>query len=146
MRHRLVVAAVVGTLSVGTDAWARGGGGRGGKAYGMSWGGNGMMGGKPGHGRHFPHQAHHGKHDNGHGKHADKNNKMGMWQRGRGGKDFRREWQAGSGGGGGCGGGGNISDFCQGTLCQGVWYQVTESPKRSPNDDQQSTNKTMARL
>src|SRR5215831_16909593 len=53
MRHRLVVAAVVGTLSVGTDAWARGGGGRGGKAYGMSWGGNGMMGGKPGHGRHF---------------------------------------------------------------------------------------------
>jgi len=74
----------------------------------MSWGGKGMMGGKFGHGRHFPNQAHHGKHDDGHGKHNDKNNKMGMWQRGRGGKDFRREWQAGggSGGGGGYGGGG----------------------------------------
>ena len=32
----VVVAAVVGTLSVGTDARARGGGGRGGKAHGMS--------------------------------------------------------------------------------------------------------------
>lgn len=47
-----------------------------------------MMGGKFGHGRHFPKQAHHGKHDDGHGKHDDKNNKMGMWQRGRGGKIF----------------------------------------------------------
>ena len=32
----VVVATVVGTLSVGTDAWARGDGGRGGKAHGMS--------------------------------------------------------------------------------------------------------------
>jgi len=38
------------------DAWARGGGGRG-NAHGMSWGGKGMMGGKSGHGRHFPHQV-----------------------------------------------------------------------------------------
>ena len=38
--------------------------------------------------------------------------------------------------GGGVGGGGSVGDFCQGTLCQGVWYQVTESPKRSRNDDQ----------
>ena len=133
----LATTAVIGTLSVGTDAWARGGGGRG-KAHGMNWGGKGMMGmhGKSGHGRHFPHQAHHGKHDDGHGKHDDKN-KMGIWQRGRGGKDFRREWQAGGGGGGGggYGGGGSVGDFCQGTLCQGVWYQVTESPKRSRDED-----------
>ena len=135
----IVVAAVVGTLSVGADAWARGGGGRG-KAHGMSWGGKGTMGGKSGRGRHFPQQAHRGNHDKGHGKHDDNNNKMGMWQRGRGGKDFRREWGAGGGGGGGYGGGGggggSVGDFCQGTLCQGVWYQVTESPKRSRNDDQ----------
>ena len=89
----IAAAAVVGTLSVGADAWARGGGGRG-NAHGMSWGGKGMMGGKSGRGRHFPHQAHNGKHDNGHGKHDDKNNNMGMWQRGRDGKNFRREWQA----------------------------------------------------
>jgi hypothetical protein len=133
----IAAAAVVGTLSVGADAWARGGGGRG-NAHGMSWGGKGMMGGKSGHGRHFPHQAHNGKHNNGHGKHDDKNNNMGMWQRGRDGKNFRREWQAGGGGGGvgggGYGGGGSVGDFCQGTLCQGVWYQVTDSPKRSRDD------------
>jgi hypothetical protein len=70
------------------------------------------------------HQAHHGKQDGGHGKHDD-GHKMGMWQRGRGGKDFRREWQAG----------GDVGDFCQGTLCQGVWYQVTESPKRSREEE-----------
>ena len=58
------------------------------------------MHGKNGHGRHFLHQAHHGKQDGGHGKHDD-GHKMGMWQRGRGGKDFRREWQAGGGGYGG---------------------------------------------
>ena len=131
----IAAAAVVGTLSVGADAWARGGGGRG-NAHGMSWGGKGMMGGKSGHGRHFPHQAYNGKHNHGHGKHDDKN--MGMWQRGRDGKNFRREWQAGGGGGGvgggGYGGGGSVGDFCQGTLCQGVWYQVTDSPKRSRDD------------
>jgi hypothetical protein len=91
----------------------------------MNWNGKGMMGmhGKSGHGCHFPHQAHHGKHDGGHGK-RDDGHKMGMWQRGRGGKDFRREWQAGGGGGGGggYGGGGSVGDFCEGTLCQGVWY------------------------
>jgi hypothetical protein len=37
----IMVAALVGTLSVGTEAWARGGGGRG-KAHGMSWGGKGI--------------------------------------------------------------------------------------------------------
>jgi len=132
----IVVAAAFGTLSAGTDAWARGGGGRGGKAHGMSWNGKGMMGGKSGHGRHFPHQANHGKHDNGHGKKDDNNNKMGMWQRGRNNNNFQRQWQVGGGGGGGYGGGGSVGDFCQGTLCQGVWYQVTESPKRSRNDDQ----------
>ena len=52
----IAAAAVVGTLSVGADAWARGGGGRG-NAHGMSWGGKGMMGGKSGHGRHFPHHV-----------------------------------------------------------------------------------------
>ncbi|MGC1883838.1 MAG: hypothetical protein WA703_21920 [Pseudolabrys sp.] len=67
-------------------------------------------------------------------KHVD-GHKMGMWQRGRGGKDFRREWQAGGGGGGGYGGGGSVGYFCQGTLCQGVWYQVTESPKRSREEE-----------
>lgn len=129
----IAAAAVVGTLSVGADAWARGGGGRG-NAHGMSWGGKGMMGGKSGHGRHFPHQAYNGKHNHGHGKHDDKN--MGMWQRGRDGKNFRHEWQAGGGGGGGggYGGGGSVGDFCQGTLCQGVWYQVTDSPRRSRDD------------
>ncbi len=34
------------------------------------------------------------------------------------------------------GGGGSVGDFCQGTLCQGVWYQVTDSPKRSRDEDQ----------
>jgi hypothetical protein len=33
--------------------------------------------------------------NDGHGKHDDNNNKMGMWQRGGSGKDFRREWLAG---------------------------------------------------
>src|SRR5262249_23247202 len=129
----IVAAAVVGTLSVDTDAWARGGGGRG-KAHGMDCGGKGMMAGKPGRGQHFTHQAHNGKHDNGHGKHDDKNNNMGMWQRGRGDKNFQRAWQAGGGGGvggGGYGGGGSVGDFCQGTLCPGVWDQGTEAPKRS---------------
>ena len=41
MRHRHCGRRLVGTLSVGTDAWARGGGGRG-KAHGMSWGGKGI--------------------------------------------------------------------------------------------------------
>ena len=34
----LATTAVIGALSVGTDAWARGGGSRG-RAHGMSWGG-----------------------------------------------------------------------------------------------------------
>ena len=38
----LATTAIVGTLSVGTDAWARGAGGRG-KAHGMNWNGKGMM-------------------------------------------------------------------------------------------------------
>ena len=41
MRHRHCGRRLVGTLSVGTEAWARGGGGRG-KAHGMSWGGKGI--------------------------------------------------------------------------------------------------------
>jgi hypothetical protein len=28
-----------------------------------------------------------------------------------------------------------VGYFCQGTLCQGVWYQVTESPKRSREEE-----------
>ena len=41
MRHRHCGRRLVGTLSVGTDAWARGGGGRR-KAHGMSWGCKGI--------------------------------------------------------------------------------------------------------
>jgi hypothetical protein len=41
MRHRHCGRRLVGTLSVGTEAWARGGGGRG-KAHGISWGGKGI--------------------------------------------------------------------------------------------------------
>jgi hypothetical protein len=113
----------VGTMSAGSEAWARGGrGGGGGK--GSGWAGKGSHGMHGKHGRHFPGQMH------GHNKKHDRGNKdrkdqaQGNWQKGN--SDFRRNWQAGgfASGSGGYGGGDSVGDVCiNSQFCQGVWYR-----------------------
>jgi hypothetical protein len=128
----IAATAFVGTLSAGTEAWARGGKGGHGGGKSSGWVGKSMHGvhGKPGH--HFPHQMNHahGKHDPGH-KH-DHALAQGVWRKASGkSSDFRRDWQAGSSAGGGGGYGGSVGDICiNSQFCQGVWYQVTKSGSR----------------
>jgi hypothetical protein len=131
MRTKVIVvmtaAAFAGTLSAGTDAWARGGGHGGGKSSG--WIGKSMHGVHGKHGHHFPHQMDHahGKHDPGHKHHHMF--AQGVWHKASGkSSNSRRDWQAGSFGGGGGGYGGSVGDICiNSQFCQGVWYQVTKS-------------------
>jgi len=120
----IVMTAVVfvGTMSAGSEAWARGGRGGHGGGKGSGWAGKGMHGK---HGRHFPGQMHHArkKHDHGHKNNRDQ--AQGTWQKGNKSSDFSRNWQAGGFAGGGGGGyGDSVGDVCiNSQFCQGVGYR-----------------------
>ena len=139
MRAKIIIAmatvAFVGTLSVGSEALARGGKGGHGGGKSSAWAGKSMHGMHGKHGHHFPGQMHHahGKHNHGkhdHGHKQDHAHAQGVRHKSGKSSDSRRDWQAGSFSGGG-GYGGSVGDICiNSQFCQGVWYQVTKSGSR----------------
>jgi hypothetical protein len=95
----IAVAAFVGMLSGGTDAWARGGKRGHGCGMNSAWMGKSVHGahGKSGHRRHFPSQMHRShRHDNHKKQQHHKDFAQGVWHKGSGKQsDFRRNWQGG---------------------------------------------------
>ena len=88
MRAKIIIAmatvAFVGTLSVGSEALARGGKGGHGGGKSSAWAGKSMHGMHGKHGHHFPGQMHHahGKHDHGkHGHGHKKDHAQGVWHK-----------------------------------------------------------------